>query len=73
MPVGSQYVHDIMDTLSIQPIGCSIEIRRGDVNGLEAAKIIVPQMALDFAVTNRTLAVIENAKWIMLWCCLHTD
>ncbi len=72
LPVGGQYVHDIMDMLSIQAIGCSIEIRRGDVDGLKVPKTIVPEMALNFAVTDRTLTIIKNAKRIILRRAIHT-
>ena len=64
-------MHDIVDTLSIQAIGCSIEIRRGDVDRLKMPKTIVPEMALNFAATDRTLAIIKNAKRIVLWQRVH--
>ena len=72
LSVGGQDVHDIMDMLSIQAIGCSIEIQRGDVDGLKVPKTIVPEMALNFAVTDRTLTVIKNAQRIVLWQGIHT-
>lgn len=72
LPVGGHCVHDVMDTLSIQAIGCSIEIRRSDVDRLKMPKTIVPEMALNFAATDRTLAIIKNAKRIVLWQDVHT-
>jgi hypothetical protein len=55
-----------MHTLSVQPISGSIEIRRGDVNGSKVPETIMPKMALDFPVTDRTLTIIKDAKRILL-------
>ena len=49
-----------------------IETRRGDVDGQKAPKTVVPEMALNLAVTDRTLAAIKNAKRVVLRENIHT-
>ena len=49
-----------------------IETRRGDVDGRKAPKTVVPEMALNLAVTDRTLAIKKNAKRIVFRENIHT-